>query len=101
VYALCSLNYLYNFVFTSRTQKIAEVPVKKGVRHTSTIIQYLMRRLPNGDTRHVIYLDNFFTTISLLSTLKALKIRAAGTCKAGSDFPQSLNKLRGALSQSK
>ena len=38
VYALCSLGYLYNFVFTSRTQKIAEVPVEKGVRHTSTII---------------------------------------------------------------
>jgi hypothetical protein len=101
VYALCSLNYLYNFVFTSRTQKIAEVPVKKGVRHISTIIQYLMRRLPNGSTRHVVYLDNFFTTVFLLSTFKALRIGTTGTCKAGSDFPQPLSELRGALLQSK
>src|SRR5450755_4455102 len=101
VYALCSLGYLYNFVFISRTQKIAEVPVKKGVRYTSIMIQYLMRRLPNGGTKHVIYLDNFFTTVSLLSTLKALGIGAAGIYKAGNGFPQPLNELRGALSQSK
>src|SRR5450755_2086769 len=72
VYALYSLGYLYNFVFISRTQKIAEVPVKKGVRYISIMIQYLMRRLPNGSTRHVIYLDNFFITVSLLSTFKTL-----------------------------
>src|SRR5450755_65691 len=82
VYALYSLGYLYNFVFINRTQKIAEIPIKKGVRYTSTIIQYLMRRLLNGNTRHVIYLDNFFTTVSLLNIFKILKIKATGTCKA-------------------
>jgi hypothetical protein len=60
-----------------------------------------MRRLPNGSTRHVVYLDNFFITVSFLSTLKALGIGAAGICKVGSGFPQPLNELRGALSQSK
>jgi hypothetical protein len=38
VYALCTLGYLYDFVFTSRTEKIAEVGEVKNERQTSTMV---------------------------------------------------------------
>jgi hypothetical protein len=99
VYALCVIGYLYDFVFTSRTQKIAEVPDKKGVRQTSTMVKHLMQRLPNEGKGYCVYLDNFFSTVELFSDLKNLGIGACETCKTGSGIPKPLTELRGALTQ--
>jgi hypothetical protein len=96
-YAACFIGYLYNFVFTSRTEKIAEVPKATNVRQTSTMIKQLMQTLPNEGKGHVVYLDNFFSTVELYSDLKSLGIGACGTCKAGSGIPRPLSDLRGAL----
>jgi hypothetical protein len=93
------LGYLYDFVFTSRTEKIAEIAEVRGVRQTSTMVKTLMQRLSGGGKGHVIFLDNFFSTVELFINLKRLRIGACGTCKAGSGIPQPLIKLRGALSQ--
>jgi hypothetical protein len=94
----CIIGYLYNFVFTSRTEKTAQVPMKKNERQTSTIVKQLLQTLPNQGKGHVVYLNNFFSTVELYSDLKKLGISACGTCKAGSGIPQPLSNLRGALS---
>jgi hypothetical protein len=39
VYAACIIGYMYNFVFTSRTKKIAEVSLIKNERQISTIVR--------------------------------------------------------------
>jgi hypothetical protein len=39
VYAACIIGYMYNFVFTSRTEKIAEVPLIKNERQISTMVR--------------------------------------------------------------
>jgi hypothetical protein len=98
VYMAYIIGYLYNFVFTNRTEKIAQVPMKKNERQTSTMIKQLLQTLPNQGKGHVVYLDNFFNTVKLYSDLKKLGIGACGTCKTGSGIPQPLSNLRGALS---
>jgi hypothetical protein len=65
VYMTSVIGYLYDFVFTSRTEKIAEVPMKKNERQTSTMVLQLLQRLPNKGKKHVVYLDNFFSTVEL------------------------------------
>jgi hypothetical protein len=70
VYALCTHGYLYDFVFTSRIQKIAEVGEEKDVRQTFTMVQYLMKRFLNEGYHYIVYLDNFFITANLLASLK-------------------------------
>jgi hypothetical protein len=98
VYTACIIGYMYNFVFISRTEKIAEVPLLKNERQIFTIVRQLLQTLLNKGKDHVVYLDNFFSTVELYSDLKRLGIGACGTCKAGSDIPQPLSDLRGALS---
>jgi hypothetical protein len=72
--------------------------MKKNERQTSTIVKQLLQTLPNQGKGHVVYLNNFFSTVELYSDLKKLGISACGTCKAGSGIPQPLSNLRGALS---
>jgi hypothetical protein len=91
-----TIGYLYNFVFTSRTEKIAEIP-KKNERQTFIMVKQLLQSLPNRGDSHVIYLDNFFSTVNLYSNLKRLGIGACDTCKAGSNIPRSFSDLRADL----
>jgi hypothetical protein len=98
VYIAYIIGYLYNFVFTSRTEKIAQIPMKKNERQISIIIKQLLQTLPNQGKGHVVYLNNFFSTVKLYSDLKKLGIGACETCKAENDIPQPLSNLRGALS---
>jgi hypothetical protein len=79
----CIIGYLYNFVFTSRTEKIAQVPMKKNERQISIMVKQFLQTLPNQGKGHVVYLDNFFSTVELYSDLKKLGIGACETCKAG------------------
>jgi hypothetical protein len=72
------IGYFYNFVFTSRTEKIAEVLIKKNERQISTIILQFLQRLPNEGKKHVIYLDNFFNTVELYSDLALIGINRTG-----------------------
>jgi hypothetical protein len=95
-YMTYTISYLYNFVFISRTEKIAEV-LKKNERQISTMVKQLLQSLPNRGDGHVIYLDNFFSTVDLYSNLKRLGIGACGTCKVGSDIPRPLSNLRADL----
>jgi hypothetical protein len=96
-YMACTIGYLYNFVFISRTEKIAQVLMKKNERQTFTMVKQLFQTLLNQGKGHVVYLDNFFNTIELYSDFKLLGIGACGTCKVGSGIPQPLSDLRGAL----
>jgi hypothetical protein len=83
---VCVIGYLYNFVFTSRTEKIAQVPIKKNKRQISTMIKQLLQTLSNKGKGHVVYLNNFFSITELFSDLALFKINACGTCKAESDI---------------
>jgi hypothetical protein len=38
-YMACTIGYLYNFVFTSRTEKIAEISMEKNERQTTIMIK--------------------------------------------------------------
>ena len=69
-YMACTISYLYNFVFTSRTENIAEVLMEKNERQTTIMIKQLLQTLPNRGDGHVVYLDNFFSTVDLYSNFK-------------------------------
>jgi hypothetical protein len=91
--------YFYNFVFTSRTEKIAEIAEIREVRQTFIMVKTLMQRLLGGGKGHVVFLNNFFNIVKLFINLKRLRIGACGTCKVGSGISQPLVKLREALLQ--
>ena len=69
-------------MFSSRTEKIAELATVKDERATTTMIKHFMHQLPNWGKNHVGYPDNLFITVQLPADLKRRGIGAAGTAKA-------------------
>jgi hypothetical protein len=98
-YGLNSHGYLYNFVFTSRSQKIAEIGKLPGERQTAIMIKHLMHHLLERGRHHIVYLDNFFTIGELLVNLKHEEIGAYETIKAGSGISKLLVDLKNTLTK--
>lgn len=93
IYSLCSESYLYNFFFTSRVSKISNLKKKPGLTDSSTVVYRLCESLPQG-LGYIVFMDNFFTNVKLLTALKHMGIGGCGTAKAGSGFPSELLEIR-------
>jgi hypothetical protein len=61
------------------------------------MILQLLQRLFNEGKKHVIYLDNFFSTVELYNDLALIEIGACEIYKAKNNIPKPLSNLRGAL----
>lgn len=94
IYSLCSDSYLYNFLFASRVSKVSNLQKKKpGLTDSSTVVYRLCESLPQ-DVGYVVFMDNFFINVKLLTALKQIGIGGCGTAKAGSGFPPELLEIR-------
>lgn len=81
LYAFCQQGCLIDFMFSSRTEKIAELATVKDERATTSMIKHFMHQLPKRGKNHLVYPDNIFITVQLLADLKRRGI-GAGTAKA-------------------
>jgi Transposase IS4 len=63
-----------------------------------SIVLRLIQKLPNRHTQpYIVYLDNYFTSISLFEQLRDININACGTTRAhaaGDDYPALIKELR-------
>lgn len=86
IYSLFNDSYLYHFLFESQVSKINKLKKKPGRTDSSTVVYRLCESLPR-DKGYMLFMDNFFTNVKLLTALKYLGIGGCGTAKAGSGFP--------------
>ena len=72
-----------------------KVSKKLGTNKMTEVIVYLLKSLPvQKDLRHIIWLDNLFTSIKLLFLLRGLDFRAAGTARPNRVYVYLFKALR-------
>lgn len=85
IYNLYNRSYLYNFFFESWVSKISNFKKKPSITNFSSIIYWLCKSLLL-DKRYMVFKNNLFTNIKLLTVLKSLGINKCKTAKIGSGF---------------
>jgi hypothetical protein len=91
LYSLCVGNYLIWFKFTAKSSGIEGNPLIKGQTASGSVVLNLMAVLRS---KHVVYIDNFFTSTKLLLALRTRGHAACGTCKRGSGINDELLLMR-------
>ena len=95
ILALCWQGYTINWFYTSRATGIAEQIQYTGPIHltpTSAAIYQLLQVLPYQTCQFNIFMDNFFSNISLFQVLRSLNIGACGTARQNKNaFPPDLH----------
>jgi transposase IS4-like protein len=96
IFALATDAYVWWFQLSSRRYGIAELDKHTKLTNTGSMVLQMARKLPKfDDSYYALYLDNYFTSIPLFSTLRKEKIGAAGTTQpSGLEFPSLLIVLR-------
>jgi hypothetical protein len=96
IFALAEDGYVWHFQLSLRQHGIAELEKVNEFTSTGSMVLQMARLLPKfPDSHYVIYMDNYFTSIPLFSTLRKENIGAAGTTRPlGTDFPALLIALR-------
>jgi len=100
IYCLCSENYLYAFMYASKTTKIVDLHQIQDFSPSTSMIVQIVKSLPQP-YEYVVYLNNFFSSIDLFMALKALGMRAVKTAKQGSEFDENLLKLKAVATKEK
>ncbi len=101
IYCLCSENYLYAFMYASKTTKIVDLHQIQDFSPSASMVVQIVKSLPRP-YEYVVYLDNFFSSIDLFMALKALGMGAVGTAKQGSEFDENfLLKLKAVATKEK
>lgn len=97
IFALADHGYMWTFTPSSRTVGLVEFVKHKDLTMTGSMVLYLVNRLPKTSAKWTVYLDNYFTSISLFDTLRSVEIGACGTTRpkaAGPDFPLLFKSLK-------
>jgi hypothetical protein len=100
IYCLCSENYLYAFMYASKTTKIVDLHQIQDFSPSASMVVQIVKSLPRP-YEYVVYLNNFFSSIDLFMALKALGVGAVGTAKQGSGFDENLLKLKAVATKEK
>lgn len=98
IFALCDRGYTLDWMFTSRTESVAELIRDPDVSPTSSAVLQLCQALcPIGSSdtvdleshaNYIVYMDNGFSTIPLFRKLRELSIGACGTARINSaEYP--------------
>ena len=93
IYCLCSGNYLFVFMYASKSSKIVDLKLIKGLSLSAFMIMQLVKLLPQP-YEYVVYLNNFFSFIKLFMSLKTLSIDVVNTFKKNLKFDEHLLKLK-------
>ncbi len=78
IFSLCDAGYTYAFIFTSRIQSQPEVQPIPSLNRVGNEVCHLVFQLPKGKSFN-IFMDNYFSSISLFKYLRDNKIGACGT----------------------
>ena len=90
ILSLCDAGYTYAFIFTSRIQSQPEVQPIPSLNRVGNEVCHLVFQLPKGKSFN-IFMDNYFSNISLFKYLRDNKIGACGTVWTNNaNFPQIL-----------
>jgi hypothetical protein len=90
ILALCDAGYTLNWLYTSRIDGIAELKPHQGLTPTGAAILQLCN-IFNTNLHHVVYMDNAFTTVPLLRTLRQQGIGGCSTIHINlAEFPAKL-----------
>ena len=82
IFTFADNNYIYHFQLSFRHYRIAELVKYRELTLTSSIVLQIIQLLPKFDNSHfVLYLDNYFTSISLFSKLRTENINAIETTR--------------------
>ena len=89
IFAFCDAGY--SFLYYSRADSIVGVTLIRGLSPTSSAVAHLTRTLPHSSYRFNIYMDNYFSNISLFKHPRGLQIGACGTVRPSSkEYPRCL-----------
>ena len=89
IFALAKDGYVWHFQLSSRQNKIAELEEVSNLILTRFMVLQMVQLLPKFSNSHyIIYMDNYFTSISLFSMFCKENIGAVRTTRlSGTDFP--------------
>lgn len=92
LFGIADHGYIYSWVWSSKIFSIEEVESYDSLTNTGALVRALVTTLPR--TRITIYLDNYFTSIPLFSSLRSICYGAVGTTRPHALFPTALSKLK-------
>jgi hypothetical protein len=89
IFALADNGYVWWFQLSSWRYRIAKLDKHKDLTAIGSIVLQMAHLLPKiNQSYFVLYLNNYFTSISLFSKLRAKNIGAIGIARPlGIDFP--------------
>lgn len=105
IWVLAQMGYFYDWVFHRKgTKKDVSGqqqgpwkivrPKALGKNTSSAVVAYLMDRLPDHGTGHIVYLDNLFTNIKLLQYGRKRGWGATGTYTAKSGILKKFSEMK-------
>jgi hypothetical protein len=92
LFSIADHGYIYSWVWSSKIFSIKEVELYDSLTNTGALVRALVATLPR--TRITIYLDNYFTSIPLFSSLRSIYYSVVGTTRSHALFPAVLSKLK-------
>jgi Transposase IS4 len=92
IYGIADHGYLYNFLWSSREKGLQDILLRPGLTKTGCLIRNLTLSLPRR--RLTIYIDNYFTSMSLFIELRACNFGAVGIIRPHKEFLDELIKLK-------
>lgn len=98
--ALCERGYLSNFMYSSREYGTGELIEDPDLTRIGSMVLQLGRMLPKAKSPYTIYLDHYFTSISLFQKLRDIGIGACGTTRVNTQhFPPMLQAFKNKFGQ--
>jgi hypothetical protein len=79
IYGIADYGYIYSWIWSSQVFGLEEIPIIKTLTNTGSLIQALVSTLPQ--TSMTIYMDNYFTSVSLFKSLQSLQYGAVSTTR--------------------
>jgi hypothetical protein len=92
VYGIADHGYIYSWIWSSRLFGLEDIPVFDTLTNTGALVRALVATLPRDSM--TIYMDNYFTSVSLFESLRNLKYGAVSTTRPHDRFPHALSKLK-------
>ena len=92
LFGIVDHGYIYSWIWSSKIFSIEEVESYDSLTNTGALVRALVATLPC--TRITIYLDNYFTSIPLFSSLRTKQYGAVGTTRLYALFPTALSMLK-------
>jgi hypothetical protein len=92
IFGITDHRYLFNWIWSSREKGLQDIILYPKLTNTGCLVRSLVLSLPR---RYLtVYLDNYFTSISLFSELRACNFGAVRTTRPHAEFPKGLTELK-------